>query len=96
MDLPEVKPIRPPSPPLHMDDLWATLQGMAPGLYLTGDLHARYVEVARAAGREPASVQVLGQRMRETGSERHTRGGYGAWTVTPVQSDPYAWHTGPR
>lgn len=78
------RPLRNPDPlPVAtLEDVKATLEGLTkPGVYLSRDLYARYAEILKGQGREPASAIAFGRMLRDFGLIRRQRGGMWAWLV---------------
>lgn len=56
-----------------MEDVKTTLEGLAPGVYLSRDLYARYVRAMEAQGRAPVAPQNLGRMLTQYGALRCKR-----------------------
>lgn len=74
-------------PEIQRPDVYRLILSLAPGSkYLASDLHRRYVEQCRQAGRQPASPNALGRVLRNVGCERRKLGTAGAsraaWLIT--------------
>lgn len=65
---------------IHDDDVAESLAGLA-GVYLTRDLYPRYVEVAKAAGRKPASITAYGIALSRHGAQKRRVQNRSAWFV---------------
>lgn len=72
---------------LNEDDAARALEGLAPGTYRASDLHARYSDAAREAGRVPAHPVALGQFLSRRGFRRRKRadshGQAVVWDISP-------------
>jgi hypothetical protein len=70
-----------PLPTATLEDVKAVLDGLAPGVYLSSALYARYRAILTGQGREPVHPVPFGRMLREFGLIRKTRRGAAAWLV---------------